>query len=140
MHHSPTKDKKHCVKLTTGGNLINYLGKRSTLIVGIVTIKTYWNSVISVSNGRYSTIGIKDFYLNTKLTNFEYMCIPYNILPKNIIIQYNLNIIVADDGFMHIEILSGICGLLQVGQLAYGDLIKHLEPYGYTLVIRTLGL
>ena len=74
------------MRLKAGGNLINYPGNTSILTAGIVIIKTYWNSVISAPNERYGTIDIKDFYLNTKLTNFEYNYIPRNILPKNIII------------------------------------------------------
>ena len=54
---------------------------------------------------------MKDFYLNTKLTDFEYIRIPYDILPKDIIIQYNLDEIVADNGFTYMEIQGGICGL-----------------------------
>ena len=55
----------HRVCLIAGGNLINYSGNTSTLITGIATIKTYWNSVISKHKNKYSTIDIKDFYLNS---------------------------------------------------------------------------
>ena len=35
------------VRLTVGGNLISYAGITSIPTVGVTTIKTYWNSVVS---------------------------------------------------------------------------------------------
>ena len=40
---------------------------------------------------------IKDFYLNTEMTRFEYMKVKAEIIPEEIIEQYNLKEVVADD-------------------------------------------
>ena len=68
------------------------------------------------------------------------MRILFDILPQDIIIQYNLKSIVAEDGFVCIEVHSSICGLPQVERLAYNDLVAHLAPYNYAPVKHTLGL
>ena len=136
----PQKKETYRVRLTAGGNLITYPGNTSTLTAGIVTIKTHWNSVISTPNCKYCTIDIKDFYLNSKLESYEYMCIPYDILPQDIIDLYNLSSLVADDGFVYIEVHGGIYGLPQAGRLAHDDLVTHLAPYNYKPATHTPGL
>ena len=100
------------IYLTAGENLIEYLETTSTLIVGIVMSKIYWNSIILTSNSIYYSINIKGYYLNSPLEAFKYTRILFNILPQEIIIQYNLQSIVAEDSFVHMEVYSGICGLL----------------------------
>ena len=136
----PQKVETHRVRLTAGGNLIEYPGTKSTPTAGIVTIKTHWNSVISTPKDRYCTVDIKDFYLNSLLESYEYMCIPFDILPQDIIIQYELQSILADDGFIYMEVHGGIYGLPQAGRLAHDDLVKHLAPYNYAPVQHTPGL
>ena len=136
----PQKIEIYRVRLTAGGNLIDYPGVTSIPMAGIVTIKTHWNSVISTPNNKYYTIDIKDFYLNSLLESFEYMRILFDILPQDIIIQYELNSMVAEDGFVYIEVRGGIYGLPQAGRLAHDDLVTHLAQYDYALVKYTLGL
>ena len=66
------------------------------------------------------------------------MRIPFDILLQDIIIQYNLKFIVAEDGFVCMEVHSGIYGLPQVEQLAYNDLVAYLALYNYVPVKHTL--
>jgi hypothetical protein len=47
-------------------------------------------TVISSPNAKFLGIDIKDFYLGTVMTQYEYMHIPLQILPTAIIEQYNL--------------------------------------------------
>ncbi len=44
--HSQKADP-NCIRITAGGNLINYPGKLSTRIADLTTSKLMWNSVIS---------------------------------------------------------------------------------------------
>jgi len=125
--------------LTAGGNLINYPGITSTPTSSIKTIKTHWNSVISTPTSRYCTIDIKDFYLNSKLEEYEYMRLPVDLIPQEIIDLYNLKDLVCD-GFIHMEIRGGMYGLPQAGRLAHDGLKQHLAPYGYAPVTYTPGL
>ena len=105
----PQKTETHRVRLTAGGNLISYEGTTSTPTAGITTIKTHWNSVISTPNARYATLDIKDFYLNSKLKEYEYMKMHIGLFPIEFIQLYKLQDLVDDQGFVYIEIRGGAC-------------------------------
>jgi hypothetical protein len=55
-----------------GGNLINYPGDCGTPTVGILTVKTLFNSIVSTPSAKFMTIDIKDFYLMTPMSHYEY--------------------------------------------------------------------
>jgi hypothetical protein len=44
------------------------------------------------------TMDIKDFYLNTLMTHFEYMCLRTADMPEDVIAQYNLREKATPDG------------------------------------------
>ena len=90
-------------------------------------------------NAIFSTADIKDFYLNNPLSTFEYMRLPINIIPEEIIEQYNLLPLVIN-GLVYIEIRKGVYGLPQAGKIAHDRLDKYLLQYGYTSTPRTPGL
>ena len=92
----PHKAETHQVRLAVGGNLIIYNGTTSTPTAAIPTIKTHWNSVASNPNAKYLTLDVKDFYLNSKLEEFECMRLPYNLFPKDLIELYGLDKLVAE--------------------------------------------
>jgi hypothetical protein len=60
---------------------------------------------------------IKNYYLGTPLSRFEYMKILIARFPEEIIQKYNLNAL-AVDGWAYIEIREGMYGLKQAGLLA----------------------
>jgi hypothetical protein len=62
-------------------------------------------------------VDIKNFYLNTPLTRFEYMVINLSSLPQEIIDEFGL-LELAHDGRVNIEIQKGMYGLPQAGILA----------------------
>ena len=68
------------------------------------------------------------------------MWIPYDILSKDIIDLYNLDSIVADNGFVYMEVHGRIYGLFQAGRLAHNNLVAHLAPYNYAPVTFTPSL
>ena len=55
---------------------------------------------------------IKDVYLNTEMTRFEYMKAKVEIIPEEIMEQYNLKDVVSD-GWVYIEIRKWVYGLHQ---------------------------
>ena len=57
------------------------------------------------------------FYLNTPLDYFEYMWLPLDLIPTEIISQYHLHQI-EDNHWIYIEIQKGMYGLPQAGVLA----------------------
>ena len=56
------------------------------------TIKILINSVLFTPGARFASIDIKDFYLQSDLPEPEYLMIPYNIIPPDIIDDYNIKI------------------------------------------------
>ena len=52
-------------------------------------------------------------------------------LPMDIIEHYNLRDLITKDGFVFIRIDKGMYGLRNAAILAYDNLRKNLEPWGY---------
>jgi hypothetical protein len=135
----PQKSDPNRVRLTAGGNLIDYPGELTTRTADLTTTKLLWNSVISTQDAKYLCLDIKNFYLGTPLDRFEYMKMPIDIFPQGIIDQYNLRQHVKN-GFIYIEIRKAIYGLPQAGILANKLLRQRLRPHGYYEVPHTPGL
>ena len=90
------KSKKHQSRLTVGGDKIDYPFDLSTPTADITSFKCLVNLVLS---------------------QYEYMFLPYDILPPEIIQQYNLDNKVHSDGKVYIKIRKGMHGLLQAGKM-----------------------
>jgi hypothetical protein len=117
VNFDPQKADPHRVKITAGGNLINYPGELSTRTADLTTSKLMWNSVLSMERARYMCLDIKNFYLTALLDCYECMKIPLNIFPEWIIKQYDLNKH-ALNGFIYLEMRCVVWGLPQAGILA----------------------
>ena len=139
VDYRPQKKDPNRVRLTAGGNLINYPGELTTRTADLTTTKILWNSVVSTPGARYLCIDIKNFYLGTPLPRFEYMKIPLSAFPPHIIEQYNLTTH-ALHGYVYVEIRKAIYGLPQAGILANQLLKQRLRPHGYYEVPHTPGL
>jgi hypothetical protein len=61
VDYRPQKDDSHCIRVTAGGNLINYDGNASVPTANLNTAKLHWNSKISTENARYMCLDIKIF-------------------------------------------------------------------------------
>ena len=113
----PQKEEVERTRLTVGGNLIQYPGDASTKMADLTTAKVLWNSVLSTPGARFMCMDVKNFYLMTPLPMYEYMKMPIEIIPQEIIDQCNLHNLVHK-GHVHIEIRKGMHGLPQAGLLA----------------------
>jgi hypothetical protein len=82
VDYRPQKTDPHCIRITAGGNLINYLGKLSTRTADLTTSKLMWNSVISTAGAQYMCLDIKNFYLSAPLDRYKYMKMPLNLFPN----------------------------------------------------------
>ncbi len=91
VNFRPRKEDPYRIRITAGGNLINYEGDASVRTIDIDTAKIHWNSVVSTPNAKYMCLDIKKIYLTAALEYFEYMKIPLNLFPEWTIKQYNLN-------------------------------------------------
>jgi hypothetical protein len=82
---------------------------------------------------------IKNYYLGTPLSRFEYMKMLISRFPEEIIQKYNLNDL-AVDGWVYIEIRKGMNGFKQAGILANQLLQTRMAPLGYYAARHTPGL
>jgi hypothetical protein len=136
----PNKAEECRTRLTVGGDRIDYPDSVSTKAADLTTLKILFNSVVSTPGAKFLAVDIKNFYLGTPMERFEYMRIAINLIPDEIIEEYNLRDIVAADGYVYIEIQRGMYGLPQAGLLANRLLQKKLAKYGYYQCRHTPGL
>ena len=78
----PQKEDPHRIRITAGGNLINYPGELSTRTADLTTSKLMWNSVLSTEGAKYMCLDIKNFYLSAPLDRFEYMKFRWRYSPS----------------------------------------------------------
>ena len=126
----PKKQEPHQTRLAVGGNLIQYDGDLSTPTAELITAKLLFNSVVSTERATFATADIGNFYLGTPMDVYEYMFLPLNLIPEEIVQQYNLHKLVSN-GKVYCEIRKGMYGLPQAGILANKKLKNDIAPYGY---------
>jgi len=85
-------------------------------------------------------IELANFYLNTPMTDPEYMRLRLDIIPEEIIEKYKLRDLVDKEGWVYIEIQKGMYGLPQAGIIANQLLEKQLSTKGYYQCQHTPGL
>ena len=135
----PMKKEVERTRLTVGGNLIEYPDNLRTETADLQTIKILINSVISTPGARFMALDVKNFYLNTPMSRYEYMRLPLKIIPEEIVEHYNLKAI-AVDGWVYMEIQKGMYGLPQAGKIANDLLKERLDKHGYYPSKLTPGL
>jgi hypothetical protein len=97
------------------------------------------NSTLSTEDAAMIMMDIKNYYIGTPLSRFEYMKMWLSRFPEEIIQKYNLNAL-AVNGWFYIEIRKGMYGLNQAGLLANQLLQTRLAPFGYYPARHTPGL
>jgi hypothetical protein len=118
----PEKDDPDCTRITIGSNRICYSGNVGTNPASLELVKLLLNSVLSRKGARFSTIDLKNFYLDTPMPDPEYVRIKLSNIPDEFIKEYNLT--GRDrDGWIYFEICQGCYGLPQAGILA-NDLLR----------------
>jgi len=135
----PEKSNPRRVRWTVGGDKVDYPFDVSTKTADLTTAKLLFNSVLSTPTAKFMTLDLKDFYLGTPMTRYEYMRIPLSMIPADIIAQYNLETI-AHNRHVYVEIRRGMYGLPQAGRIANDQLTKFLAPHGYHPLPLTPGL
>jgi hypothetical protein len=136
--YKPHKQEKERVRLTIGGDRLDYSGDVATSMADITTLKILINSTLS-TEAAAMMMDIKNYYLGTPLPRFEYMKMLLSRFTDEIIQKYNLNNL-AVDGWVHIEIRKGMHGLKQAGLLVNQLLQTRLKPFGYYPARHTPGL
>jgi hypothetical protein len=103
------------------------------------TTKMLFNSTISTPGAKFCSADITNFYLNTPMEREEYVRIPIELIPQEIIDEYNLQDLVHN-GNVYARVDKGMYGLPQSGILANKLLKSRLEPHGYSECYHTPGL
>jgi hypothetical protein len=137
--YKPHKKEKEWVRLTVGGDRLDYSGNVATSTADITTFKILINSTLSTADAAMMMMDIKKYYLGTSLPRFEYMKMLLSRFPEEIVYKYNLDAI-AVEGWVYIEIRKGMYGLKQAGLLANQLLQTRLAPFGYYPARHTPGL
>jgi hypothetical protein len=137
--YKPHKKEKERVRLTVGGDRLDYSGDVATSTADITTFKILINSTLSTEDAAMMMMDIKNYYLGTPLPRFEYTKMLLSRFPEEIIQKYNLNAL-AIDGWVYIEIRKGMYGLKQSGLIANQLLQTRLAPFGYYPARHTPGL
>ncbi len=78
--HCYEKKDPYCTRITMGGNLVNYSDDCVTPTADLLMVKLMLNSVISTLNAKFMTIDLKDFYLLTPMSRYEYLLIALSTL------------------------------------------------------------
>ncbi len=127
-------------RLVAGGDRVHYLFDAGTPTADLLTIKLPINSVISTPGARFFTMDIKNFYLCTPMSRYEYMRLKLSDMPEDVIKNYKLRDIATPDGHIYCKIQQGMYGLPQAGIIAQELLAKRLKEHGYSQSETTPGL
>ena len=84
IDHRPQKEDPNRVRITVGGNLIDYPSELTTHTADMVSSKILWNSVISTKDACFAGTDIKNMYLETPLDQYEFMKMPITLFPADI--------------------------------------------------------
>jgi hypothetical protein len=99
--------------MTVGGNLIDYPGDISIGTAEMETIKILLNRVDSTLGTQFCSADVTNFYLNTPMDHHEFVHIPINLIPDEIVNDYRLHNLVDSKGFVLTHIEKGMYGLPQ---------------------------
>jgi hypothetical protein len=135
----PEKDNPDRTRITIGGNRICYPGNVGTNMASLELVKLLLNSILSRKGARFSTIDIKNFYLDTPMPDPEYVRIKISDIPDKFFTEYNLG--GRDrERWIYFEIRKGCYGLPQAGILANDLLCSRLPTEGFYEAASTPGL
>jgi hypothetical protein len=137
--YKPHKKEKERVRITVGGDRLDYSGDVATSTADITTFKILINSTLSTKYAAMMMMDIDNYYLGTPLPRFEYTRMLLSRFPEEIVEKYNLKAL-AVDCWVYIEIRKGMYGIKQACLLANQLLQKRLAPFGYYPARHTPGL
>jgi hypothetical protein len=84
----PEKDDPDHTQITIGSNYICYPGDVGTNTTSLKLVKLLLNSVLSWKGAQFSSIDLKNFYLDNPMPKPEYVCIKIADIPQEFIKEY----------------------------------------------------
>ena len=121
------KEEKYRVRITVGGDKLDFCGNASSVEASLATVKLLLNNVVSTKGAIFTTADIKDFFYASFLPDPEYMKMKLKIISQEIIDQYQLQDL-EKDGWVYMKIVKGMPGLKQAARLANERRVHHLPP------------
>ena len=85
----PSKDEKYRVRITVGGDKLDFCGYASSVAASIATVKLLLNSMVYTKDAKFTTAYIKDFFYAYFLPDPEYMKMKLKIIPQEITTNIN---------------------------------------------------
>ena len=82
VYYQPQKANPNRVRLTVGGDPLNVPGDLCTTTEDLTTSKILWNIVLSTKYTRFACINIKNMYLQTPMTDYDYIQIHRHLVPR----------------------------------------------------------
>ena len=114
----PEKNEEERTRITADGNQLEYEEIGSTKTVGLETAKILFNGIISTPGAKCTTMDIIYMYLNMSLKDFQYMRFHIDIIPDEVINEYNLRDKVDNGGWLYtVKFESPFMGLKKVANL-----------------------
>ena len=125
----PLKEENSCTQLTTGGDVLEYAETSSSPASSLLETKIIIKSVISDAHkgSRFMTAYSKDYFLQSKLLESEYLLIHGTYFLKDIREKYAIDSLVAPDGYVYCKIVKVMYDLKQAVKLARDQLIENLQ-------------
>jgi hypothetical protein len=94
-------------------------------------VKLMLNSIISTPNAKFMIIDLKEFYLNTSMSQYEYFRMKLELFPQDVINEYGLQNKIDTDSNVFCQVERGMYGLPQAKILPQELLPKQLLKAGY---------
>ena len=142
-NYRPLKSEPYRVRLTVGGDKLEYPDETASPAASLIESKLIANSVISdhkAKNAKFCSLDIKDFFLSTKMERPEYTRIHRKYFSHKFLNIYKLLDKIAINGYICVKICKGMYGLKQAAILAYKQLVINLGQHGYYPIPLTTGL
>ena len=132
VDYRPEKDDPWRLRITCGGDRLEYTSNTTTHSATMETIKLQMNKIVSTPGARAATGDISNMYLGSDLpeSEEEYVRFLLSLIPCAIIDEYSLRAIAAD-GFVYTRVNKAWYGLKQAGKIAHDDLVDRLAEFGY---------
>ena len=89
------KTEVNRVRVTVGGDILNYPGGTTISCSRLTTTKCLLNITISTPDAQFMTLYIKYFYYGTPMYRYEYMKLALDFFPDEIIEPYDLRRLVC---------------------------------------------
>jgi hypothetical protein len=94
--YKPHKKEKEPIRLTVGGNILDYSRDVATSTADITTFKILNNSPLYTKYATMMMMNNKKYYVGTPLPRYEYMIMLLSRFPEEIVDIYNLKALAVD--------------------------------------------